>query len=62
MPVCVKEWDWIVGCNEAFTFIKGGSPKYFGVDPVRRVHITYWTATYAEEMFLSRFKILTEER
>jgi 5'-nucleotidase len=55
MPKCVKEWDDIIGCNEAFTFVKNGSPKFFNVEPVRKVYMTYWTPQFAEEVFLKRF-------
>jgi uncharacterized protein len=58
MPESVHEWDWIVGCNEAFTFVKKASPKYFEVEPVKKIYMTLWDSQYAERMFLSRFKIL----
>lgn len=58
MPKVVKHWDYIIGCNEAFTFIKGGSPEFFEVDPVPKVYMTLWDSDYAEKMFLARFEIL----
>ena len=61
MPKVVKDWDWIVGCNEAFSLVKNGSPEFFGVDPVRKMYTTPWTSEHSEAMFLSRFKILKEE-
>jgi len=58
MPAIVDEWDHLVGHNEAFSFIKNGSPKFFGVKPVRKIYLSYWEPEYAEEAFLNRFKIL----
>uniref|UniRef100_A0A6M3KS52 Phosphohydrolase n=1 Tax=viral metagenome TaxID=1070528 RepID=A0A6M3KS52_9ZZZZ len=58
MPKIVHEWDWIIGCNEAFTFIKGGSPKFYGVKPVRKVYMSSWEPEFAERVFLERFEIL----
>lgn len=60
IPNIVDKWDWIVGCNEAFTFIKGGSPKFFNVDPVPKIFMTLWTSKYAEETFLHSFDYLTK--
>jgi hypothetical protein len=60
-PEVVKRWDWIVGCNEAFSFIKKGSPKWFGVEPVQKIYMTYWTAEYAEKAFVENFYHLSED-
>ena len=60
-PEVVKRWDWIIGCNEAFSFIKKGSPKFFGVEPVQKVYLTYWTAEFAEKAFVENFYSLSED-
>ena len=57
-PEIVKEWDWIIGANEAFTFTKNGSPKWYGVEPVQKVFISYWESEFAEKVFLARFNLL----
>ena len=58
MPKIVHEWDTIIGCNEAFSFIRGGSPKFYGIDPVQKVYMSYWESKFAEEAFLERFDLL----
>jgi len=61
MPKIVHEWDWIIGCNEAFTFVKGGSPKFYEVDPVMKVYMSSWDSEFAEDAFLERFDLLTKD-
>ncbi len=58
MPKIVKEWDWIIGCNEAFRLVKNGSPEFFEIEPVQKVFITPWTPQYSEDLFLKRFELL----
>jgi hypothetical protein len=60
MPEVVNRWDWIIGCNEAFSFIKKGSPKWFGIEPVQKVFLSYWTSEYAEKTFLNNFYDLSD--